>query len=77
MTAKKMIFVIPAKDSVPVRKPDGKHIAKMGEEVARSSFWVRRIKDGDVLDGAEAQKRKTKLEAAAKKASADTKTKGE
>ncbi|EOW8142015.1 DUF2635 domain-containing protein [Vibrio parahaemolyticus] len=77
MTDKKMIFVIAAKDSVPVRKPNGKYLAKMGEEVARSTFWVRRIKDGDVIDGEAAQKRKTKLAADAKKAKADSETKGE
>ncbi len=75
MTDKKKIFVIPAKESVPVRKPDGRYLSETGEDVVRTSFWLRRIKDGDVLLGDEAKKQQTKLVAAAKKAAA--KNKGE
>ncbi|HGS4926164.1 TPA: DUF2635 domain-containing protein [Vibrio parahaemolyticus] len=48
MTDKKMIFVIPAKENVPVRKPEGGFLSADGEELIRSSYWLRRIKDGDV-----------------------------
>lgn len=72
-----MIFLIPAKEHVPVRKPDGGYLSFDGEKVARSSYWVRRINDGDVLADAKANKHKTKLAAAAKKAKADSETKGE
>jgi len=31
-----------------VRKPDGSILSAAGETVERSSFWLRREKDGDV-----------------------------
>ncbi|HGO5302383.1 MULTISPECIES: DUF2635 domain-containing protein [Vibrio harveyi group] len=74
---KKMMFLIPKRESVPVRKPEGGFLALEGEEVLRSAYWVRRINDGDVLADAEAKKHKTKLAAAAKKAKAEPKEKGE
>ncbi len=40
----------PAKAGVKVRKEDGTHLAEKGEKVKRTAFWVRRIKDGDVID---------------------------
>ncbi|EGR4076026.1 DUF2635 domain-containing protein [Vibrio cholerae] len=46
-----MLMVIqPAKPEVKVRKEDGTHLAAGGEEVKRSAFWARRIKDGDVKE---------------------------
>ncbi|HHC6515884.1 TPA: DUF2635 domain-containing protein [Vibrio parahaemolyticus] len=73
MTDKKMMFVIPTKENVPVRKPEGGHLSLDGEVVARSSFWIRRVNDGDVLADDEAKKHQTKLAAVAKKAKAPTK----
>ncbi|APF70643.1 hypothetical protein ASZ79_00608 [Vibrio cholerae] len=32
-----------------MRKPEGVFLAENGEEVERSAFWVRRLKDGDVV----------------------------
>ncbi|EMC8699306.1 DUF2635 domain-containing protein [Vibrio cholerae] len=43
------IKVKPAKTSVPVRKENGEFLKQEGETVTRSAFWVRRLKDGDVL----------------------------
>ncbi|ELJ8739007.1 DUF2635 domain-containing protein [Vibrio cholerae] len=43
------IKVKPAKASVPVRKENGEFLKQEGETVTRSAFWVRRLKDGDVL----------------------------
>ncbi|EGR4294738.1 DUF2635 domain-containing protein [Vibrio cholerae] len=43
------IKVKPAKASVPVRKENGEFLKQEGEVVARSAFWVRRLKDGDVV----------------------------
>ncbi|MBV7315449.1 DUF2635 domain-containing protein [Shewanella sp. NIFS-20-20] len=44
-----LINLKPAKPNVPVRKPDGGYLATDGEAVKRSSYWVRRINDGDVI----------------------------
>nr|WP_158161690.1 DUF2635 domain-containing protein [Vibrio mimicus] len=43
------IKVKPAKASVPVRKENGEFLKQEGETVTRSAFWVRRLKDGDVV----------------------------
>ncbi|EJL6373662.1 DUF2635 domain-containing protein [Vibrio cholerae] len=43
------IKVKQAKASVPVRKENGEFLKQDGETVTRSAFWVRRLKDGDVL----------------------------
>ncbi|ENG6070379.1 DUF2635 domain-containing protein [Vibrio cholerae] len=43
------IKVKPAKTSVPVRKENGEFLKQEGETVTRSAFWVRRLKDGDVV----------------------------
>jgi hypothetical protein len=41
------IFVTP-KPGLRVRREDGHILAAGGETVERDSFWLRRIKDGDV-----------------------------
>lgn len=38
----------PKKPHVQVRKPDGTHLCRDGESVKRTSFWLRRLNDGDV-----------------------------
>ncbi|EGR4058385.1 DUF2635 domain-containing protein [Vibrio cholerae] len=43
------IKVKPDKASVPVRKENGEFLKQEGETVPRSAFWVRRLKDGDVV----------------------------
>ena len=49
------IFVKP-KSGLTVRKPDGSKLAADGETVTRSSFWVRRLQDGDVVEVTQAAK---------------------
>ncbi|MGI2196887.1 DUF2635 domain-containing protein [Shewanella baltica] len=44
-----LIHIKPAKAAVPVRKPNGEYLKADGEKVERSSFWVRRLNDGDVV----------------------------
>ncbi|NOI14836.1 DUF2635 domain-containing protein [Vibrio hepatarius] len=69
------ITVKPAKKGVKVRKEDGKYLDEKGEQAKRTGFWIRRIKQGDVID-VEAEKAKA---AAAKKTKAApaTQDKGE
>lgn len=45
-----LINIKPAKPAVPVRKPNGEYLKAEGEKVERSSFWVRRLNDGDVVE---------------------------
>lgn len=45
-----LIHIKPAKAAVPVRKQNGEYLADTGEKVERSSFWVRRLNDGDVVE---------------------------
>ncbi|MDQ7097420.1 MULTISPECIES: DUF2635 domain-containing protein [unclassified Serratia (in: enterobacteria)] len=33
---------------VLVRKPDGSHLAKEGESLTLTAYWLRRIAEGDV-----------------------------
>ncbi|EOW9186973.1 DUF2635 domain-containing protein [Vibrio cholerae] len=56
------IKVKPAKASVPVRKENGEFLKQEGEAVARSAFWVRRLKDGDVVQ-VEQSAKKTRAKA--------------
>lgn len=42
------IKVKPAPDR-RVRKPDGALLEEAGESVERSSYWMRRLRDGDVV----------------------------
>jgi len=45
-----LIHIKPTKAVVPVRKPNGEYLAEAGEKVERSSFWVRRLNEGDVIE---------------------------
>lgn len=55
----------PDKKGVKVRKPDtGKYLDAKGETVKKTAFWVRRIKDGDVIDLSTPKKTATKTVAA-------------
>lgn len=47
MTAPRRLKIRPAK-GVRVRGPDGRVLPPEGAEVPRSSFWFRRLRDGDV-----------------------------
>lgn len=40
----------PANPAVNVRKPNGEYLNPKGEKVDRSPYWVRRLRDGDVVD---------------------------
>jgi len=52
-----LIMVKPGKDGVKVRKEDRKHLSEEGEKVPRNGFWIRLLKQGDVID-VEAEKAK-------------------
>lgn len=43
------------KVGLTIRKPDGSKLAAEGERVPRTSFWLKRLADGDVLTVEEAQ----------------------
>ncbi|MDA0148854.1 DUF2635 domain-containing protein [Vibrio sp. LaRot3] len=42
-------LILKPNKGLKVRKPDGKPLAKDGEQVVRSAFWLRRLKDNDVV----------------------------
>ena len=44
-----MIEIKPTKPEVKVRKPNGEHLSAEGEKVERTAYWVRRLRDGDVV----------------------------
>lgn len=47
----KKLFLKPAESKVKVRKPeDGAHLDPAGEYVTPSTYWRRRLKDGDVVE---------------------------
>lgn len=49
-----MMYVRPAPDCI-IRMPDTFEIMPPGGvEVPRDAFWVRRVRDGDVIEGAPA-----------------------
>lgn len=51
----KNLFVKPNKD-LQVRDPlTGLHLPSYGKGVVRSSFWIRRLGDGDVVKTTEAE----------------------
>lgn len=52
------IFIKPANSDVQVRNPDrnGEHLPVDGAEVERSTYWIRRLKDGDVIESKLAKK---------------------
>lgn len=37
-------------DGLTIKKPDGTKLAAEGEVVPRSSFWIKRLADGDVVE---------------------------
>jgi len=45
-----LIHIKPAKTAVPVRKQNGEYLADTGEKVERSSYWIRRLNEGDVIE---------------------------
>lgn len=48
------LYLKPAPGLV-IKKPDGSKLAADGEKVPRTSFWLKRLADGDVLSVEEAQ----------------------
>ncbi|MGL5666226.1 MAG: DUF2635 domain-containing protein [Shewanella sp.] len=60
-----LINIKPAKPAVPVRKPNGEYLKAEGEKVERSSFWVRRLNDGDVVELTSVKTAATKAKAGA------------
>lgn len=45
----KTLFIKPA-PGLKVRKPDGGELKPDGEQVEPSSYWLRRLADGDVVE---------------------------
>lgn len=50
-----MELYLKPKEGLTLRKPDGSKLAAEGERVPRTSFWLKRLSDGDVLPVEEAQ----------------------
>lgn len=48
------LYLKPAPGLV-IKKPDGSKLAADGEKVTRTSFWLKRLADGDVLPVEEEQ----------------------
>ena len=38
------------KEGLTIRKPGGSKLAAAGERVPRTSFWLKRLADGDVVN---------------------------
>lgn len=49
-----MELYLKPKEGLTIRKPDGSKLAAEGERVPRTSFWLKRLADGDVLPVEEA-----------------------
>jgi len=50
-------FLKPANEQLKVRKPDtGDYLSVEGERLELTTYWRRRIKDGDVIDSKPARK---------------------
>lgn len=45
-----MDIIVKPKPGLTVRKPDGSKLQADGELVSRTSFWIRRLQDGDVTE---------------------------
>lgn len=43
-----MELYLKPKEGLTLRKPDGSKLAAEGERVPRTSFWLKRLADGDV-----------------------------
>lgn len=53
-------FLKPAKDTLKVRDPaTGEYLPTEGKEVEVTSYWRRRIKDGDVVEASKPRKSRT------------------
>lgn len=51
-----MDIIVKPKPGLTVRKPDGSKLQADGERVSRTSFWIRRLQDGDVTEVKQAAK---------------------
>ena len=45
-----MKLYLKPKEGLTIRKPDGGKLAAEGEQVSRTSFWLKRLADGDVVN---------------------------
>lgn len=45
-----MELYLKPKEGLIIRKPDGSKLAAEGERVPRTSFWLKRLADGDVIN---------------------------
>lgn len=58
-----MDITIKPRAGLSVLKPNGKHLATTGETVQRTSYWVRRLREGDVELITTTRSKTTKTEA--------------
>jgi len=58
MNMTKTVFVIPATGLKVADQERGGHLPEGGAEVPQTSYWNRRIKDGDVTVAAKSTKKK-------------------
>ncbi len=59
------LYLKPAPGLV-IKKPDGSKLAADGEQLPRTSFWLKRLADGDVRPVEEAQTEQEEVKPAAK-----------
>ncbi|WP_018169091.1 DUF2635 domain-containing protein [Thioalkalivibrio sp. ALMg9] len=50
----------PGDGALKVRQEDGRHLPEAGREVSLTSYWRRRLRDGDVVVAKPPQKTATK-----------------
>ncbi len=51
MTVRKRKILKPAETDGKIRNPStDRHLASEGEEVVMTSYWIRRLRDGDVIE---------------------------
>lgn len=50
ITPPKKELIIKPQSGLLVRHPDGKPLAKDGEKVKRSAYWIRRVNDKSVIE---------------------------
>lgn len=58
-----MDITIKPRAGLSVLKPNGEHLATTGETVQRTSYWVRRLREGDVELITTTRSKTTKTEA--------------
>lgn len=54
------IFVVPANGLTVINPANGQALPAEGDTVVRDTYWIRRLNDGDVTEGAPKKTRTTK-----------------